>query len=60
MENTVGRTRMNLSQGAKGTWQIDVTAEYPTPEETAKQLAIAIDAVKQVAADKQLPLVQAV
>lgn len=57
MENPIGRTRMNLSQTAKGTWQIDVTAEYPTPEETAQNLGKAIDAARKVVQDKELTLV---
>jgi hypothetical protein len=51
---------MNLSQGAKGTWQIDVTAEYETPELTAIHLSRAIDQVKKIVEEKKLPLVQVV
>lgn len=58
MENAVGRTRMNMSQNAKGTWQLDVTAEYSTPEETAVQLEKAILAAKQVAERNNLVVVQ--
>lgn len=48
---------MNMSQTAKGTWQLDVTAEYPTPEETAENLGKAIDAARKVAESKELTLV---
>ncbi len=60
MPEQIGRTRMNMSQTAKGTWQLDVTAEYPTPEETAENLGKAIDAARKVAESKGLTLVSVV
>ena len=51
-----GRTRINMSQSAKGVWQIEVTAEYSTPEESAKNLADTIDRARKVAEEKGLPL----
>ena len=42
MEN-VGRCRMNLALSAKGYVQFDVTAEYESPEQTAENLAKAIE-----------------
>lgn len=52
MEETNKRTRMNVSLTAKGLAQWDVTAEYDTPEETAKQLSKAIDLCRQVIKSK--------
>ena len=57
MIDVAKRTRMNLSQTAKGLYQIEVTAEYETPELTAENLAKAIDLAKQVCAEKGLPMV---
>jgi translation initiation factor 2 alpha subunit (eIF-2alpha) len=54
MEETSKRTRMNVSITAKGQAQWDVTAEYPTPEETAKHLNEAIDKVRQTIKEKGL------
>lgn len=53
MEN-VGRCRMNLKLSAKGDAQFDVTAEYETPEQTAENLAKAIDLCRAVMAEKGL------
>lgn len=47
---------MNMSQSAKGTWQLDVTAEFPTVAETEKALSEAIEAARRVAAEKGLVL----
>ena len=57
MAENIGRTRMNLSQTAKGTWQAEVTSEYSTPEESAANLAKALDQVRDVAQQKGLQLV---
>ena len=55
MEKTAeGRVRMNLSQSAKGAWQIDCTAEFPTVAECKKQLDEAIKAAKLIIADNGL------
>lgn len=51
------RTRINMSQTAKGLWQIDVTAEYDTPEQTASALSDAIERARGVAEEKGLQLV---
>lgn len=56
-EGTNKRTRMNLSQTAKGLVQFEVTAEYETPEESAEQLAKAIDLLKGVIESKGLKTV---
>lgn len=53
-QETNTRTRMNISLTAKGLAQWDITAEYDTPEASAKHLAQAIDLVKKVIADKGL------
>ena len=37
------RVRINLSQTAKGLWQVDATAEYPTVDEARDNLSRAID-----------------
>lgn len=54
MEETSKRTRMNVSITAKGQAQWDITAEYSTPEETAKCLSEAIDMVRQTIKAKGL------
>ena len=54
------RTRINLSQTAKGLIQFEVTVEYPTPEESAEKLGRAIDRVREVAKAKGLRLVDEV
>jgi hypothetical protein len=54
MENEAKRTRMNVSISAKGAAQWDVTAEYPTPEESAKNLSEAIDQVRMIIKEKGL------
>lgn len=59
MAEEAKRTRMNLSQGAKGTFTMDVTTEYPTPQEAGDRLGEAVDIIRKVAADKGLVLVQA-
>ncbi len=56
MDGDVGRTRINFTQDAKGFVKLDVTAEYATPEETAENLAKAVDAARKVAADKGLAM----
>ena len=50
------RCRMHFSQTAKGLWQIDVTAEYDTPELSAEAAAKALDEAKRVAREKGLVL----
>lgn len=50
------RVRMNLSQNAKGLVQFDITAEFPTAEEAAAQLAKTIDLVRNTCAEKGLKL----
>jgi len=57
MAEEAKRTRMNLSQGAKGTFTMDVTTEYPSPQEAGDKLAESIDIVRKVAADKGIVLV---
>ena len=53
----VGRTRGNIKQTAKGLVQIDITAEYPTPEEMANNISAGIDMLRRVCAEKNLQLV---
>jgi Cys-tRNA synthase (O-phospho-L-seryl-tRNA:Cys-tRNA synthase) len=50
MEVQNQRIRINLSQTAKGLVQIDVTAEFPTIEETEKNLDEAVKAARRVMA----------
>jgi hypothetical protein len=57
-EQQSARTRMNLSQTAKGLVQFDITAEYSTPEETVTQLGKALDLLKTLAQEKGLKLVE--
>ena len=54
MEENNKRTRMNISTTAKGLAQWDVTAEYSTPEESAKHLSDAIDKVREIIRGKGL------
>jgi hypothetical protein len=54
MEENSKRTRMNVGITAKGAAQWDVTAEYSTPEDSAKYLGEAIDKVRQILRDKGL------
>jgi hypothetical protein len=57
-EQQSARTRMNLSQTAKGFVQFDVTCEYETPAKTAEYLAQALDLIKTTAAANGLKLVE--
>lgn len=50
------RTRINLSQTAKGPYQLEVTAEYDTPEEALKALDAAFEGAKKLCEDKGIPL----
>ncbi len=53
METTTNkRVRINLSETAKGFWQIDCTAEFETVAECEKELDAAIKAAKKVMTDK--------
>lgn len=45
---TTKRVRINLSQTAKGLWQMDATAEFETVAECEKELDEAIKAAKRV------------
>lgn len=54
MEESVKRTRMNISLTAKGAAQWDITAEYSTPEESAGYLSEAVDRVRQIIKEKGL------
>lgn len=53
------RVRMNLSQSAKGFFQLEITAEYPTADEAARALGDAIDKARAVCAEKGLKLADA-
>ena len=53
------RVRMNISQNAKGAVQFDITAEFPTVEESKKALSDAIDGVRAICAEKSLRLADA-
>ena len=54
------RTRINLSQTAKGLVTFDITAEYDTPDESIKMLGLAVDKVKALIAEKGLKSVDEV
>ena len=56
-DQKVGRTRGNLKQTAKGLVQIDITAEYATPEEMANNISTGIDLLRRVCAQKGLQIV---
>jgi hypothetical protein len=42
------RTRINLGQTAKGLVQFDITCEYDTPEESLKQMEIAVNKTREL------------
>ena len=48
------RTRINLSQTAKGLVTFDITAEYDTPEKSIEMLGKAVDQVKALIKEKGL------
>lgn len=50
------RTRINMSQTAKGLWQIEVTAEYRDTDTSANELERAIQRCKEIAERNGLPL----
>lgn len=50
-ETTNQRVRMNLNLTAKGLVQWEITAEFPTVEETKENLDKALKEVKKVIAD---------
>ncbi len=50
------RCRISMKQSAKGVFQIEVTAEYDTPEESAKQLDKALQEAYRVANERGLQL----
>lgn len=54
------RTRIKLSQTAKGLVQYEVSAEYDTPEKSAEELSKAIDLIKNLIAEKGLKAVDEV
>ena len=53
-EKTNKRVRINLTQTAKGLVQLDITAEFETPEECGTALGTAIDQARNVIAAKGL------
>ena len=54
------RTRINLSQTAKGFVTFDITAEYDTPEKSIEMLGKAVDQVRALIAAKGLKTVDEV
>jgi hypothetical protein len=48
------RVRINVSQNSKGNVQLDVTAEFETPEECGAALSAAIDQARSVITAKGL------
>ena len=50
------RVRMNLTTTAKGKVQLDITAEFPTLEESAKNLDAAIKEAKRIVAENGMEL----
>lgn len=49
------RVRLNLGLTAKGYGQWEVTSEFPTLEESSKNLSAAIDEMRKILADKGIP-----
>ncbi len=58
-QTTDTRVRMNLSQSAKGFFQLDITAEFPTAGEAAAALSDAIDKARAVCEAKGLKMADA-
>ena len=56
MEESNKRCRISMKQSAKGVFQVEVTAEYDTPEESAEQLDKALQEAYRVAAERGLQL----
>ena len=54
MEESIRRTRMNIGITAKGQAQWDITSEYASTDEAARNLSDAIDKVRQVIKEKGL------
>lgn len=50
--NIASRVRLNLSLTAKGLGQWDITSEFPTVEDSSKNLSLAIDEIRKVMAEK--------
>ena len=48
------RVKMNVSLTAKGFYQFDITSEFPTVEESAKNLSEAIDSVRKIMEEKNI------
>jgi hypothetical protein len=54
MEQNNKRVRINLTESAKGLWQIDATAEFETVDEAATALSEAIDKAREILKQKGL------
>ena len=54
VQKTTKRVRINLSETAKGLWQIDCSAEFETVAECEKELDAAIKAAKRIMAANNL------
>ena len=50
--NEAQRVRVNLSQNAKGLYQLEVTSEFPTVEEAVANLGKTVDAVHALGKEK--------
>ena len=55
-ESSGPRVRINLAQNAKGAVQFDITSEFPTVEESVKNLGEAVDRTKALCTEKGLIL----
>jgi hypothetical protein len=53
-QKTSKRVRMNLSETAKGLWQMECTAEFETAAECEKELDAAIKGARRVMAANNL------
>ena len=53
-QQTNKRVRINLSESAKGLWQMDCTAEFETAAECEKNLDEAIKAARRIMAANNL------
>jgi hypothetical protein len=58
VEETNTRTRIKLSQTAKGLIQYEISAEYDTPEKSIEMLGKAVDQVRALIAEKGLKSVE--
>jgi hypothetical protein len=53
-EQNQTRVRLKISTTAKGLGQWEITSEFPTVEESAKNLSDGIDAIRKIMVEKNI------